>query len=108
MRTVWKVLLGLAVVLPLGAYVAGSLAASAADDPAPRTPIELRDPGPGRTTPPAPSHTPSASDEPEVITPSYDDLDDDHDDDHGGDRHGEDDHGGDDHRGDDHGGRGHG
>ena len=103
MRTVWKVLLGLAVVLPLGAYVAGSLAASAADDPAPRTPIELRDPGPGRTTPPAPSHTPSASDEPEVITPSYDDLDDDH----GGDRHGGD-HGGDDHGGDDHGGRGHG
>jgi hypothetical protein len=97
MSAVWKALLGLAVVLPLGAYVAGSLAASAADDPHPRHTIEIREPDPSRSPTPSPSSTGSA--EPEVVVPSYHDL---------GDDHGGDDHGGDDHGGDDHGGRGHG
>ena len=36
MRPLWKTFLPLALVLPLGAFVAGSLVASAADDPPPR------------------------------------------------------------------------
>jgi hypothetical protein len=116
MSTVWKVLLGLAVVLPLGAYVAGSLAASAADDPQPRHTIQIREP----EHRPQPSRTPSGTPDPspgadvEVIVPEYDDYDDrdEHgDDDHGDDDHGDDrsghGHGGDDDS-DDHGGHGHG
>jgi hypothetical protein len=89
MKTVWKVLLGLVLVVPLGAYVAGSLAASASDDPAPRPTIQIAEPS--RTPTTTPSTTPSApvsatpeDDDVEVITPGYDDLDDDH----GGDDHG--------------------
>ena len=86
MKTVWKVLLGLAVVIPLTAYVVGSLAASAADDPAPRHTIEIREPSPSSTPSHTPSHSPRPSVSPsssptpevEVITPSYDDLGDDH------------------------------
>ena len=101
MSTVWKVLLGLALVVPMGAYIAGSLVASAADDPRPRHPITLHDPGrtPSHTPSRSPAPSPSASEGPEVITPGYDDLGDDHGGDHGGDRHG---------GGDDHGGRGRG
>ena len=53
MRSFWKVLLGLALVLPLGAYVAGSLVASASDDPEPRNPliIEQSGPPPGTRSP---------------------------------------------------------
>ncbi|MCW2773768.1 MAG: hypothetical protein JWN91_2094 [Nocardioides sp.] len=101
MKTVWKVLLGLVLVVPLGAYVAGSLAASASDDPAPRHTIQINEPSPTPTT--TPSTTPSApvsatpeDGDVEVITPDYDDLGDDH----GGDDHGG--HGG----GDDSGGGG--
>lgn len=90
MSAVWKALLGLAVVLPLGAYVAGSLAASAADDPRPRHTIQIRQPDPSRPAGPSPTR----SSGPEVVVPGYHDLGDDH--------------GGDDHGGDDHGGRGHG
>jgi uncharacterized membrane protein YgcG len=106
MKTAWKVLLGLVLVVPLGAYVAGSLAASASDDPAPRHTIQINEPSQTPTT--TPSTTPSSpvsatpeDDDVEVITPDYDDLDDDH----GGDDHGGDDnsgHGG----GDDSGGGG--
>ena len=104
MKTVWKVLLGLALVVPMGAYVVGSLAASAADGPAPRQTIEIREPAPSpSSTPsskPSTSATPSSQqtgDDVEVITPHYDDFDD-HDD------NGDDDGDGDDHSG--HGGRG--
>lgn len=115
MKTIWKVLLGLAVILPMGAFVTGALAASASDDPAPRQTIQIRQPDPSRTASPTPSPTRSpsptptgrgaddrtddhgddqaddhADDEVEVVTPDYDDLDD---------------HGGDD-RTDDHGGHG--
>src|SRR6478735_11421110 len=86
MKTVWKILLGLALVVPVGAYVVGSLAASAADDPAPRQTIQIQEPDPTpapsktptRTPPPAPTSTESDDDDDdvEVITP-YDDLDDD-------------------------------
>jgi hypothetical protein len=47
MSTVWKVLVGLALALPLGAFVAGALVASSADEPAPRETIVIQD---------APSH----------------------------------------------------
>ena len=83
MSTVWKVLVALALVVPLGAYVAGSLAASASGDPEPRHTIQIRESGPTRSPSPSPSPSASRSTEPEVIAPSYDDLDDDH----GGDRH---------------------
>lgn len=91
MKTLWKVLLGLALVVPMGAYVVGSLAASAADDPAPRQTIEIREPDPTRTPTATPTKQPSPTesagdDDVEVITP-YDDLGDDH----GGDRTGSDD-----------------
>ena len=43
MRTLWKILLPLALVLPLGAFVAGSLVASAADDPPVRDTIVIRE-----------------------------------------------------------------
>jgi hypothetical protein len=108
MSTWLKILVTLGLVLPLGAFVAGSLAASGADDPAPRETIVIRD-SPTRSASPhvEPSHSPSPSDEPspedhggpEVVTPSLDDLGDDH----GGDRPG---HGG--HGSDDSGGGGHG
>ncbi|HEU5036534.1 MAG TPA: hypothetical protein VFT70_06005 [Nocardioides sp.] len=95
MSKLWKVLVTVALVVPMGAYVAGSLAASASDDPAPRHPITIRDPGstPSRSPSPSSSSSSSPTDGPEVIMPGYDDLDDDH----GRDGHG-----------DDHGGRGHG
>ena len=114
MSTVWKVLLGLAVVLPLGAYVAGSLAASAADDPRPRNTIEIREPEQQPTRTPSRTPDPSPSADVEVIVPEYDDYDDrdehgddDHDDDHDDDDHSGHGHGGDDGGGDE-GGHGHG
>jgi hypothetical protein len=114
MRMSWKVLLGAALVVPMVSYVAGSLVAADADDPAPRETIHLRPAAPTTapttaTPDPTPSPTPSADDDDvEVITPEYDDLEDD---DHGGDDHsGEDDssgHGsGHDDGGDDHSGHG--
>jgi uncharacterized membrane protein YgcG len=109
MKTAWKVLLGLVLVVPLGAYVAGSLAASASDDPAQRHTIQIDEPSQTPTTTPTttPSTTPSApvsatpeDDDVEVITPDYDDLDDDHGGDdnsgHGGDDSGHGGGGGDD------------
>jgi hypothetical protein len=133
MSTFWKVFAALAVLLPLGAFVAGSMIASAADAPAPRQTLVVEDsgtptpapaspvadqttaapttptptPAPPTPAPPTPTGTPSAA-------PTQDD----HGSDipratqhpsawghHGrGDDHG---HGWDDH-GDDHGGRGHG
>src|SRR6478735_3327275 len=96
MSTVWKVLAALALVVPMGAYVVGSLAASATDGPPPRQTIEIREstptPTPSSTPTPEPTSTPSPTDddEVEVITPDYDDFDEDDD-------HGDDD--GDDHSG---------
>ena len=43
MPSFWKVFAALALLLPLGAFVAGSLVASAADDPAPRDTIIIDD-----------------------------------------------------------------
>lgn len=87
MSTLVKILVSLGLVLPLGAFVAGSIAASGADDPGPRETIVIRD-SPTRSASPhddrSPSDRPSADDHggPEVVTPSLDDLGDDH----GGDR----------------------
>ena len=124
MSTLVKVLVSLGLVLPLGAFVAGSIAASGADDPGPRETIVIRD-SPTRSASPhadrSPSDRPSADDHggPEVVTPSLEDLGDDHGGDRG--RNGSDDggHGGDDdggsgddsggsHGSDDSGGGGHG
>ena len=84
MRTVWKIVVVLALVLPSGAFVAGSLAASSADRPSPRHTIVIRD----DDSPSAPSRRragPSAhpSDDHrdgsvEVVTPTPGDLRDDH------------------------------
>ena len=43
MSPLLKLLLPLLVVLPLGAFVVGSLVSAAQDDPDPRTPIVLRE-----------------------------------------------------------------
>lgn len=107
MKTLWKVLLGLLLVVPLGGYVAGSLAASASEGQQPRHTIRISEPDPAPTARPThgstdPSTGPSphddgdddadddgdddGDDEVEVIVPEYDDLGDDHDgDDHGDD-----------------------
>ena len=102
MSTVVKILVTLGLVLPLGAFVAGSLAASGADDPGPRPAIVIPD-SPSRSAAPgddrSPSRGPSDDSSPDdhggvgVITPSPDDLDD-HGDDSGRDGEAGDDHGG--------------
>jgi hypothetical protein len=98
MRTLWKVLIGLAVVLPTMAYVAGTLAATG-DQPAPRDPVVIEESGQpspaaaptrGATEDPTSSSSvpsPARSDDddddgPETISARPDDLDD-HDDDEG-------------------------
>ncbi|MDN4161847.1 hypothetical protein [Nocardioides abyssi] len=97
MSPVWKSLLGLAVLLPVGGYVAGSLAAASGDDPAPREVIVIRDApvqprSPGTTLSPRPSPTSgpdrdrdgSGSDDDDdvkVVSPEPDDLDDEPDED---------------------------
>ncbi|MFC4786518.1 hypothetical protein ACT8ZV_18735 [Nocardioides sp. MAHUQ-72] len=105
MSTLAKILVTLGLVLPLGAFVAGSLAASGAEDPGPRETIVIRD-SPTRSASPhddrSPSSRPSREthhDGPEVVTPSLDDLGDDHGGDRAGDGggHGSDDSGRDDH-----------
>lgn len=99
-----KVLLGLALGLPMGAYAVGSIVSSAADDPGQRAPIILEDaPSPAQGTVPGATLTPSpdptrpgddddrdddrdddeARNRPEVVVPSYADRDDDDDDDRG-------------------------
>jgi hypothetical protein len=97
MRTLLKVFLTLALLLPLGAFVAGSLVASSANEPGPQRTIVIKD---GNSSSPrndaSPSSNPSGvptdgatddhgDDGVEVLTPSPSDLDDDnHGDDHGG------------------------
>lgn len=98
-----KVLLGLALGLPMGAYAVGSIVSSAADDPGQRAPIILEDaPTPAQDTVPdatigpAPTPGPRRGDDdrddrddeegrnrPEVVVPSFTDRDDDDDDDDG-------------------------
>ena len=56
MGPVTKLLLVLALVVPIGAYVAGSLAATGRDEPADRGPVILRD---APTTPPSETAGPS-------------------------------------------------
>ena len=61
MRTLWKTFVPLALVLPLGAFVAGSLVASTADDPPARETIVIRESGATSGTPtstPTPDPTP--------------------------------------------------
>lgn len=113
MKTLWKTLLALALLVPMAAYVAGSLVASAADDPTPRPPIVIKD----AERPASPTSDPTPTEEPYAdpgpsgvgrVELDPDDIDDDSDDwgrgddeDHGED-HGDDhpdDPGGDDHSG---------
>ena len=104
-----KVVIGLVLILPMTAYVVGSLVA-AAEEPREHTPIIVqeqptRSPGKASTSPSAkptekptekPSERghdrgdddPSDDDTPEVITPSPDDLFDDHGGDDGDDNSG--------------------
>jgi hypothetical protein len=81
-RTFWKVFAALALMLPLGAFVAGTLVASAADEPPRRDTITIRDGGSSVSPTPEPEDdTPGV----DTVTPSPDEV---HDagDDHGGDR----------------------
>ncbi len=107
MSTLAKILIPLGLVLPLGAFVAGAVAVSGADDPAPRETIVIRD-APTRSNSPHEDRSPSAhpSDDPTTAAthdagrprrdrrhhPSPDDLDD-HGDDSGRDGSGDDSHG---------------
>ncbi|NYJ00979.1 hypothetical protein HNR19_001677 [Nocardioides thalensis] len=95
----WKILLALAVVLPLGGFVVGSLASAADDDPLPRQPIVLREGDESQAPSDAPSPSPGprsgesrngSSDDDvndpddHVVSPKpYEDGDDDSGDDHG-------------------------
>jgi len=82
MRTLVKALVVLGLVLPLGAYVVGSLAAVGSDDPRPPDTIVIRDSPTRSATPhghPSPSGRPTEDTHgPEVVTPSVHDLGDDH------------------------------
>jgi hypothetical protein len=93
----WKFVLPLLVVLPLAAFVAGSLVSTADDEPPARTPIVLRqdsdspspdqqgpgNPGPTRSTRP-PDDEDDDDDHVVSPTPVDDDNDDDNDDDDDG------------------------
>ena len=109
MQRWWKWLVGVAVVVPLLAYVGGSLAA-AQDEPTRREPIRITvDPSTGSTSPSGtatdddPGDDRDPSEGPETVRPSPDDLDDDSDDAgrDDGDDDASDDHSGSDHNGDD-------
>ncbi len=58
MTTFGRVLIGLALAVPMAAYVVGSLAGSSAEEPRPRDPVQISDvtesPSPGKreSTPP--------------------------------------------------------
>lgn len=81
MRTVWKIVIVLALVLPSGAFVAGSLAASSADQPSPRHTIVIDDsasPSPRRAGPSADRSDDHPDRSVEVVTPTPGDLRDDH------------------------------
>ena len=111
MSTLVKIVVALGLILPLGAFVVGSLAAPGAEDPGPRPTIVLRD-APTRSASPHEDHSPADRPNgethggPEVVTPSVHDLGDDH----GGRRGGNDSsgHSGSGHSGSGHGGSGHG
>jgi hypothetical protein len=79
MAMLWKVLIGLAIALPMAAYVAGSFAASSVDDPVRREPVHISDvresPAPEKSTKGADPSVPS-----ERRTPVNRDEDDDADD----------------------------
>ncbi len=98
--TVWKILVALALVLPMGAFVAGSLVASAADEPRERDTIIIEQTGssssPSAAGSPSPSESGTPSPSPlgddddddddgeiETLTPSPDDVEDDDDSDQG-------------------------
>ena len=88
MSPLWKSLSALAVVLPVGGYVAGSLAATSGDDPAPREVIVIRDaptqqssPGTTISPRPSPSGDPSGRGDDSDPDDDHDDGDDDGDDD---------------------------
>ena len=95
MSTFWKIMIGLMVTLPVGAYVAGNLAGAMADGPAPHGPIVIRDarttplpdpsqPAGGPTTPAHPDSRNDGDDDSdgdgdddiEVVRPQPDDVDD--------------------------------
>ena len=111
MSTLVKIVVALGLVLPLGAFVVGSLAASGAEDPGPRQTIVVRD-SPTRSASPHEDHNPAdrptgeAHAGPEVVTPSVHDLGDDHGGRRGGDASSG--HGSSGHGSDDSGGGGHG
>lgn len=63
MSTWAKYLIALALALPMGAYVAGSLMASAADDPVNHNPVQIQD-APGRSGQDDQTGTPRPSKEP--------------------------------------------
>ena len=69
MKTLWKVLLGLALVVPMGAYLAGTLATSSADEPAPRETIVIKPGTPTSPTSPTKSPTKSPSSDPSPSAP---------------------------------------
>ncbi len=94
MRSFWKVFVALALMLPLGAFVAGTLVASAADDPAPRDTIIIDDQSGTPSSDPSPTDAEPADDATRPQRrrrrrPSGDASDDD-----GGDDDGDDDHAG--------------
>src|SRR3954452_10538031 len=92
MRSFWKIFAALALMLPLGAFIAGNLVASAADDPSPRHTINIDDQSGTPTADPTPSSrptrtpagTPSAEASDEANDEATDDATEDQGDDHGG------------------------
>lgn len=86
-----KALIVLALVVPMTAYVAGSLSSSSAREPADRGPVIIKD-APSPTSPDAPTvpedgpETPRDENEARVVTPQPTAVDDDDDDNEADDR----------------------
>ena len=76
MRSFWKVFAALALMLPLGAFVAGNLVASAADDPKPRDTIIIDDTSGTPSGDPSPSSTPTGTRPSTSTSPTHDQGDD--------------------------------
>ena len=56
MSTIWKIVIGLVLTLPIAAYVVGSLVASTAELPDQREPVNIQNVSPSPATDPPTAH----------------------------------------------------
>src|SRR5215212_10204903 len=80
MRSLWKVLLALALLLPMAAFVAGTLVASSANEPRPRQTIVIEDTSGSTSAEPTDAGQPQKGDDDgnvEEVSPSPEEIGDD-------------------------------